>query len=245
MGRVAEWLCRGLQILVRRFDSGPGLHLLESTIMSTHLSHFGRQAAPPQFLVIFLHGYGANGANLLSLSWALEEALPSAVFVAPNAFTPLSSYGKESYQWFELENMSPEYLENSCMRAVEKGVTLIRSLQTTYDVPGERTILVGFSQGTMMALALALSEPSLCRSVIGCAGGLYMDKAAIKALPETLKIYLIHGNEDTVVPFLEAEKTLATLKSLGFNVNLFPIPALGHSIDDQVVENMKKILRDL
>lgn len=209
-----------------------------------HPLHYGAKAAIPKFLVIFFHGFGANGDNLLDLSYFLETTLPEAVFVSPNGLTPMPHY-PGGYQWFPLkDDLNPDDLKQECARVLDKGITLVETIQQHYNVPPERTFFVGFSQGTMMSLAIALAHKNICGGVIGCAGGLYMDASLIKA-PKDLPLYLIHGEDDAVVDPSASEATLEFLEGLGFSPTLTLVPRLGHSIDERVLKEIGTTLNQI
>jgi phospholipase/carboxylesterase len=198
----------------------------------------------PQQLVIFLHGYGANGEDLLSLAPHFERVLPQTVFVAPNAFTPFP--GRDgSYLWFDLGDMEPELMARHCDAVRAQGIALIQDLQKAYGIGPENTILIGFSQGTMMALSCALGHPNLVRAVIGLSGGLYMDPHFIIAAPHDLNIHLIHGEEDEVVPFEASLDTANLLDDLGFKVELCLIPHMDHEINQDVIYEVQTFLGGL
>lgn len=187
-------------------------------------------AHPPEQLVIFFHGYGANGEDLLSLSTHFEQTLQKAIFIGPNAFTQIPDYPVD-YQWFDLANMDPHLMEINCAGVKDRGVALIQELQREWDIPPEKTLLIGFSQGTMMALYCALAEANLCGAVIGYSGGVYINPESIQAKPEDLDILLIHGEEDSVVPASASQDTHAFLKHQGFTPEIHLRPGLEHSID--------------
>ena len=209
-----------------------------------HPTHWGPEAKTPEQLVVFFHGFGANGQDLLSLALHLEKSLPKAVFVAPNAFAPIPGY-KGGYQWFDLGEMDPEFMAQHCDAVRGEGMALIESLQKTHGIGPENTILIGFSQGTMMALSCALGHPHLVRAVIGFSGGLYMDPHFIKAVPQSLNIHLIHGEEDDVVPFEASIDAANLLDDLGFKVEVCLIPHLDHSINQECLYEAQTFLESL
>lgn len=216
----------------------------------THPLHYGAKAIIPKVLVIFFHGFGANGDNLLDMAYYLETVVPEAVFVSPNAFTSLTKYQGHydewfpsgGYEWFPLkDDLNPEDLKRECTKVLEKGRSLVGGLQEQYNIPPERTFFIGFSQGTMMSLAVALSSKNICGGVIGCSGGLYMDAPLLKA-SKTLPIHLIHGEEDEVVAPQASQATIEFLELLGFAPTLTLIPGLGHNIDERVLREMGTVL---
>ena len=201
-----------------------------------HPLHYGAKAAIPKFLVIFFHGFGANGDNLLDLAHYLP-IVPEAVFVSPNAFMPIAHY-PGGYQWFPLnDDLNSNDLKRECAKVLDQGSALVHSLQKQYNIPPERTFFIGFSQGTMMSLSIALSNENICGGTIGCSGGLYMDESLIKASCD-LPVHLIHGEWDEVVDAKESKTTVDFLKSFGFAPTLTLIPKLGHSIDDRALKDI-------
>ena len=198
-------------------------------------------AHPPEQLVIFFHGYGANGEDLLGLATHFEKTLSKAVFVAPNAFTQIPDYPM-GYQWFDLANMDPTLMEQNCESVRERGVALIHEIQREWNIGPENTILVGFSQGTMMALYCALATENLCKTVIGYSGGVYMQPGSIKADPKTTHFLLIHGEEDTVVPPHGSLDAHMFIKNHGFTSEVHLRPNLEHSIDLEGLKIARKFI---
>ncbi|MDB4092123.1 alpha/beta hydrolase, partial [bacterium] len=108
-------------------------------------------------VVVFLHGYGANGADLLGLADPLGEHLPDTLFIAPDA--PEDCAGSPmGYQWFPIpwiDNSSEEEAERGMNSAVEDLNAFLDALMVDEDVLPEQVVLFGFSQGTMMSLHVA------------------------------------------------------------------------------------------
>ena len=196
----------------------------------------------PKTLVIFFHGYGSNGADLIELSPHLEEAVEGGVFVAPNGFKRLHDF-LEGYQWFDLPHMDPHVMQKNCASVKDQAVGMVQGFQKEYGIGPEKTILIGFSQGTMMSLYAALSHSNLCAGVIGFSGGVYMNADHMKADPKTLRVALIHGESDEVVPFRASEEALALLESHGFSSSLTPCARLTHSIDAKGLSAAKAFLK--
>jgi len=125
-------------------------------------------------LVVFLHGYGADGPDLLGLADPLSEHLPDTVFVAPNA--PERCIGNPmGYQWFPIpwiDGSSEEEAEAGMARAVDDLNAYLESTMVAEDVSERETIMVGFSQGTMMALHLAPRRDDPFAGVVGFSGRL-------------------------------------------------------------------------
>jgi phospholipase/carboxylesterase len=164
----------------------------------------------PTSLVVLLHGYGSNGADLISLAPHWAKLMPQTQFVAPNAPEPVAM-APGGYQWFGLSRMDARELE----RGVEKAAPTVqkfldRELER-YQLPPQKLALVGFSQGTMMALHAGVRRPALA-GIVGFSGALPAPdklKAEARCAPPVL---LVHGDQDDMVPVsatLDAAEGLA------------------------------------
>lgn len=154
----------------------------------------------PQNLVIFLHGYGSNGEDLISLAPYWAKALPHTQFIAPNAPEPVPM-APGGYQWFPITRLDP--------RAIEAGINaqtasvldkFIDREIARYGVDEARVALVGFSQGTMMALHVGLRRARALAGIIGFSGmltGAGRLKEEAKSKPPIL---MVHGSEDDMIP---------------------------------------------
>lgn len=180
---------------------------------------------PADSLVIFLHGYGSNGDDLIGLSSYWEKLLPGTAFVSPNA--PDSVPGMSgAYQWFALSTMDPSIVAKSARIAAPVLNAFITAEMARHNVGPERTVLVGFSQGTMMALEVGLAWPQAFAGIIGFSGALVGFEVAISKPP----VLLIHGDQDDRVPYAASVGSVSTLKAAGLNASLHTSPRLAHSI---------------
>ena len=153
----------------------------------------------PKSLVVFLHGYGADGNDLIALGQQWADALPDTAFVSPHApeACGMSPAGR---QWFALTMRDPhEYARGVAAARPELDAFLDAEMQRC-GVSDVRTALVGFSQGTMMALHAGLLRPRRLAGILGFSG-LLADQAALKAGPVApAPVLLIHGDQDEVIP---------------------------------------------
>ncbi|MEL6533752.1 MAG: alpha/beta fold hydrolase, partial [Pseudomonadota bacterium] len=115
------------------------------------------QSGATHSVVVFLHGYGANGADLLGLADVLGEHLPDTLFVAPDA--PETIPGMPTgFQWFPIpwiDGSSEEEAHRGLQAAAEDLNAFLDALMVDEDVLPEQVVLFGFSQGTMMSLHVA------------------------------------------------------------------------------------------
>ena len=153
----------------------------------------------PQSLVVFLHGYGADGNDLIALGREWADVLPDTAFVAPHApeACAMSPAGR---QWFGRTMRDPhEYARGVETARPELDGFLNAEIERT-GVSEAKTALVGFSQGTMMALHAGLLRTRRLAGILGFSG-LLADPGALKAGPvSATPVFLIHGDQDEVIP---------------------------------------------
>ncbi len=181
-------------------------------------------------LVVLLHGLGASGDDLIALAPQWAALLPRAAFVAPHAPYPfdMAQFG---FQWFSLRDMSPEMLLAGVQAAAPILDGFLDAELARHGLQDARLALVGFSQGTMMALHVALRRARPCAAVVGYSGmlvGAERLAAEIRARPPVL---LVHGEADEVVPPAMLPAAEAGLAAAGVVVDCHRRPGLGHGID--------------
>ncbi len=169
-------------------------------------------------VVVFLHGYGANGADLLGLADPLGEHLPDTLFVAPDApeSVPGAPFG---YQWFPIpwiDGSSEEEAERGLHAAAEDLNAFLDALMVDEDVLPEQVALVGFSQGTMISLHVAPRREDAVAGVVGFSGRLLSPELLPDATVHKLPILLVHGDQDDVVPIKYLPEAIEGLQAAGF-----------------------------
>ncbi|OQW64078.1 MAG: phospholipase [Proteobacteria bacterium HN_bin10] len=189
----------------------------------------------PDSLVIFLHGYGSNGADLISLAPYWAKALPGAAFVSPNAIEPVPM-APGGYQWFPISNLDPRVMEQGARAAAQSVDRFIDRELEKYGLEPNRLALVGFSQGTMMALHTGLRRPALA-AIVGFSGVLVtptnQEAAAAAASEITVKppVLLVHGDQDEVIPAQALFLSAQGLGGMGLAVEWHLSQGIGHGID--------------
>jgi len=181
-------------------------------------------------LVIFLHGWGADGPNLIDLADMIAPYLPDAHFIAPNApfVCEVNPYG---FQWFSLMDRNPARMLEGARSAADILNSFIDEQLKALGLDNSNLALVGFSQGTMTGLHVALRRTPPMKAFVGFSGamvGIEVLKSEIKAEPP---ICLIHGQMDDVVPYGALKHADEALKSVGITAETHTRPGLGHSID--------------
>jgi phospholipase/carboxylesterase len=152
----------------------------------------------PTSLVVLLHGYGSNGADLISLAPYWQKLLPQAQFVAPNAPEPVPM-APGGYQWFPISRLDPRELALGVGRAAPLLAKFLDRELERYQLPAERLALVGFSQGTMMALHAGLRREKLA-AIVGFSGALPNAAALKDEIRCKAPVLLVHGDQDDMVP---------------------------------------------
>jgi len=154
-------------------------------------------------LVVFLHGYGADGKDLIELGRQWRALLPDAAFVAPNA--PEATGMGPGRQWFALTMRDPNERWTGVVKARPVLDAFLDAELGRLGLDGTKLALVGFSQGTMMALHAGLRRRRAPACILGYSGMLVGPEHLVetKAQSAPPPILLLHGDQDQVIP-LEA-----------------------------------------
>lgn len=183
--------------------------------------------AAARSLVILLHGYGSNGDDLISLVPYWRESLPGTAFVSPNA--PERCPGAPGgYQWWALDRGSRA---DGAARAAPVLDGFIDAELDRHGLTEAELALVGFSQGTMMALQVGPRRPRPLAGVVGYSGMLADDAGLADPALTHPPILLIHGDADPMIPIASLRQATAALTRNGFEVESHVSRGLGHSID--------------
>jgi len=185
---------------------------------------------------------------LLQIGSIWQRALPSTEFLCPDApfaydMAPPDFGGR---QWFSLHDLMPAKLEAGVQGAAPILNEYIDHVLTTRKLPPKRLALVGFSQGTMMALYVAprRAEPVAC--VIGYSGMLRGGETLKTEKKSSPPVLLLHGTADEVVPYAALAEAERELKAADISVSTITCPDLGHSIDNRgVAEGLKFLQKNL
>ena len=195
----------------------------------------------PKQIVVMLHGLGSNGDDLISLVPALRDALPEAVFVSPHApfACDMAPFG---FQWFSLQSWSEAAMLDGVCRAAPILNRYIDAQLEAYGLEDKDLILLGFSQGCMMALHTALRRPKPCAAVLGYSGA-FVGSVEVHRADLTSKppVSLIHGALDAVVPLFAYQDAKTKLEALGVPVEGHVSPHLMHAIDEMGI----RVARDV
>lgn len=197
-------------------------------------------------VVIFVHGYGANGADLLGLADPLAPHLPGVAFYSPDA--PESCQGNPfGFQWFAIPR-----LDGSSEADSRRGMALaaadlnafVDQVLADEGLTPDALALVGFSQGTMMSLHIAPRRPAPLAAVVGFSGRLLQPETLLAEVQSKPPILLIHGDADPMVPIDSLPEAADALTAAGFETYAHVCRGLGHSIDNEGLSLALGFLRD-
>jgi phospholipase/carboxylesterase len=180
-------------------------------------------------LVVFLHGYGASGDDLIQLGRQWSQVLPNTDFIAPNA-PHICEQNPNGYQWCSLTDWNAQRIGQELQNITAPLNQYIDRELDKRSLEFSQVALVGFSLGTFMALEAALHRPNVA-GVVGYSGGYIHDAGRVKVGKPS--VLLVHGEQDQVLPH---EATLAAdeqLKSMGLEVSTHILPEVEHHIDVQ------------
>lgn len=206
----------------------------------------GAKSGNTKSLVVFVHGYGADGADLLGLADPLGEHLPDTVFVAPNA--PEKCTGNPfGYQWFSIprfDGTSEVDAKAGLDQSSQDLNAFLDGLMEEEGVTAENTILFGFSQGTMMSLHIAPRRAVAFAGVVGFSGRLLQPETLGAEAVSKLPILLVHGDQDPMVPFEEMPAAADALVAQQFEVYTHVSKGTAHGIAPDGLGVALQFMRD-
>jgi len=181
-------------------------------------------------LVIFLHGLGADGNDLIGLSSHFANYLPDAHFISPHApyQCDLAPFG---LQWFSLAIREEEVILAGVKHAAPILNAFIDEQKAKHKLADNQIILIGFSQGTMLSLYTALRRKKPLGAVLAYSGALVAPKLLNKELKSKPPICLVHGEADEIVPFDAFKQARDELQKRHIEVEAYSQANLGHGID--------------
>lgn len=193
------------------------------------------QSGKARQLVVILHGYGDSGQGILGLGHEWMSDLPDAAFVAPNGVAPCEAFAG-GYQWFSIraaEAITTRALDRKELIAppTEALHAYIDAQLQKWGVDETHMVVVGFSQGAMMAMYAMPRRSKPCAGVIAYSG-LLSDPAGLKAESiSKMPVLAIHGALDDVVIPSCLDEVETGFADAGFDVETVLRPSLAHSID--------------
>ena len=193
------------------------------------------QSGTARHLVVFLHGYGADGNDLIDIGRAWQQYLPHAAFVSPHA-PEQCGQAPVGRQWFPLTFREANERWVGVNKAAPVLERFLDAELSRHKLPPAALALVGFSQGTMMALHVGLRRGAAPAAIVGYSGLLVLPENSdpekfaveIKSRPPVL---LVHGDRDDLIPPQALFQATQGLAALGVPVEWHLSAGIGHGID--------------
>jgi phospholipase/carboxylesterase len=194
------------------------------------------KSAKPKQLVVLLHGYGADGNDLIEIGRQWRAFLPDAAFVAPHAPEPCAA-SPTGRQWFPLTMRDPAERWRGALKARPIIDSFLDTELAKLGFDESRLALVGFSQGTMMALHVGLRRRRAPAAILGYSGVLVgperlSEANARDAAGRPPPILLVHGDQDQMIPFEALFESAEELAKVGIPCQWHLSPGVGHGIDN-------------
>jgi phospholipase/carboxylesterase len=188
-------------------------------------------------LVVFLHGYGADGNDLIELGRVWQQLLPQAAFVSPHA-PEACAQAPVGRQWFGLTFRDPNERWVGVNKAAPVLERFIDAELIRHKLPPSALALVGFSQGTMMALHVGLRRAVAPAAIVGYSGLLVLPpddnpEAVIEDVKSRPPVLLVHGDQDELIPAQALFAATQGLAAFGVPAQWHLSAGIGHGIDPE------------
>lgn len=207
----------------------------------------GPHSGETRSAVVFLHGYGANDADLMGLADPLAEHLPDTLFVAPDAPEIIPGM-PTGLQWFPIpwiDGSSEEEAERGMIAAAADLNAFLDALMVDEDLLPEQVVLFGFSQGSMMALHVAPRREDEVAGVVAFSGRILSPDMLKDATQSRPPILLVHGDADDVVPVQSMPEAAEALEEAGWkDVFAHVMKGTGHGIAPDGLNVALAFMRD-
>ena len=195
--------------------------------------------APARQLVVLLHGYGADGGDLVPLTDEWSGALPHAAFAAPDAPEPHPALAV-GRQWFRLVEASLDLTDARLVAAVSAVAEAVNTFANgelaRLSLPSDAVAFAGFSQGATVALEAGLSRTRGCAGVLAYSGALAGGRVPSLAGRPPPPVFLRHGEQDNVLPPVLMQIAAKSLGAAGITTDAQLVPGLQHGIDASGVD---------
>ncbi|CAE6872861.1 alpha/beta hydrolase [Paraburkholderia domus] len=192
---------------------------------------------PAKALVVLMHGVGSNARDLMPLADIWSESLPDVAFTSLDG-TDAFEGGFGGRQWFSLRDVNEDNREARVAAAYPALRRMLDAELAYWQVPFDRLALVGFSQGSIMAMHHVATSAEGAAAVVAYSGRLASAIVAQNGTPLTL----VHGEADEVIPVQELEYAADAFSNAGYAVDAYALPGIGHTINADGVELGRQVL---
>lgn len=193
--------------------------------------------------MVLLHGYGSNAHDLIALAPDFAEALDDTAFISPHAPFAFEGGIPGAYQWYSLTKRDTDFLLEGYNNAKPKLDQFLNEVSDKFQVPFDKIILAGFSQGGMMSMHYGLTSSKKFAAVLSFSG--YILDCEYPSDITKQKMFVSHGDFDMVVPFAAHQFTVKKLQELGLDVTETVSKGLGHGIDYTCINAAKLFLKNV
>ncbi len=185
----------------------------------------------PSRLFVFLHGCGATAQSMIPIAFKFQARFPSAALVVPSGFDP-EARGACAQDWYPTRGLNAENHRERVAAVLPDVEDLVRREQTHFGVPAGGTVLIGFSQGGTVALE-AVKTPGLAAAVVAFSSR--FARLPGRGARIASRIHLVHGEVDSVISRVYAERAARVLLGLHVPVTLDIVEDLGHSLTNHAI----------
>lgn len=196
-------------------------------------------------LVVFLHGYGSNGRDLITLATEFAKVLPSAHFISPNAPFKFEGFINDGYQWFSLANDDPKLIYPQIIEANNILDQFINLQLKKFDLNHQDVVLIGFSQGSMMSMYNGLRSENKFGGIVAYSGKLIVPTLLGEEVKSKPSICLVHGTHDSVVPYINMIEAKDLLEKMKVPNEAHSIEGLDHGINFDGIKIGKNFLEKI
>jgi len=196
-----------------------------------------------EYLVVLLHGVGANADSFLPVAHALAPALPHAELVVAEGLHAFDG-GSSGRQWFSIRDITEQNRPARVRQAGAEVSAWVDSALAARGLGRERLVVVGFSQGAILANWLALHRQPAPMAVVALSGRLAEDAPPTPGMTSA-PVLLVHGARDGVMPVGLADEAARGLEARSASVRVRVLPALGHGVDGAVIQEVRQFLSEV
>ena len=170
----------------------------------------------PQQAIVLCHGYGGDGKDISTLAINWQRFLPSSIFLCPNG-PEVCSINPQGYQWFDSTSEREEIILEKSLEAEKKLSTFLDQILDNFQLEPMNLALVGFSQGSMISIQVGIKKKNKINCLIGYSGKVINQRHLSNNINSKPKIFLMHGENDTIVPVTHLLEAKEYLKKHGIN----------------------------
>ncbi len=183
----------------------------------------------PKQIIVLCHGFGGDGKDISNLASNWQRFIPEAIFISPNA-PEVCTINPQGYQWFDLASENEEIILEKSLVAEEKLNKFLDQILDNFQLEPDNLALVGFSQGCMIGAQVAIKRKKKINCLIGYSGKIINKKHILENVNSKPKFFLLHGENDRIVPPMNLLESKEYLKKIGINPKIKMLKNCEHQI---------------